>query len=120
MDYNLVKSKRRSISIVVQRDGTVVVKAPMRATKIYIDSVVDKNSQWINAQKAVHKKNAQQGRPLTDEEIGQLKVQALQIMTEKTHYYEQLMGVKCTSIKITSAKGSNNFPKSLTSLCFLA
>jgi hypothetical protein len=43
----IVRSRRRTITLVVTQDATLVVRAPLRASISYIESVVRKKSAWI-------------------------------------------------------------------------
>jgi len=43
----IVRSRRRTITLVVTQDSTLVVRAPLRASNAYIESVVRKKSAWI-------------------------------------------------------------------------
>ena len=47
IEYRLVRSKRKSVSLQVLSDGTVLVRAPMRCRKDYIDSFVASKEAWI-------------------------------------------------------------------------
>ncbi len=46
MEYYLVRTKRRTVSISV-REGTVVVHAPLRSSQAAIDAIVQKRADWI-------------------------------------------------------------------------
>jgi predicted metal-dependent hydrolase len=43
----IVRSRRRSITLVVTQDSTLVVRAPLRASISYIESMIRKKSAWI-------------------------------------------------------------------------
>lgn len=43
----LIRSSRKSISIIIHPDGNVVVRAPYRATKKQISDVLNKRKDWI-------------------------------------------------------------------------
>ena len=47
ISYRLVRSKRKTLSLQVLSDGTVLVRAPMRCGKSYIDSFVASKEPWI-------------------------------------------------------------------------
>lgn len=47
ISYQLVRSKRKTLSLQVLSDGTVLVRAPMRCGKSYIDSFVSSKEPWI-------------------------------------------------------------------------
>jgi predicted metal-dependent hydrolase len=43
----LVRSKRRTIALIVERDGSLTVRAPMRVSKSEIESFVREQTDWI-------------------------------------------------------------------------
>ena len=47
MDYKIIRSKRKTISIEIKKDKTVTVRAPLRATDEYIEKVVKSKQSWI-------------------------------------------------------------------------
>lgn len=59
INYSLIKSSRKSIGIIVNSDGSVVVRAPQRATKKEIDEVINKRFDWI----LKHKKKFEEQGP---------------------------------------------------------
>ncbi len=44
---NLIRSKRRTIALIVERDGTLTVRAPKRATSSQIMTFVQEKVNWI-------------------------------------------------------------------------
>ena len=47
LNYSLIKSSRKSIGIIVHPDGSVVVRAPRRASNSQIQEVLDGRIDWI-------------------------------------------------------------------------
>ncbi len=47
MEYTLIKSKRRTISIMIDKDANVIVKAPVAVSQKYIDEYVASKKSWI-------------------------------------------------------------------------
>jgi predicted metal-dependent hydrolase len=43
----LVRSKRRTIALIVERDGTFTVRAPLRVPRAEIDSFIQQKADWI-------------------------------------------------------------------------
>ena len=48
----IVRSKRKTIALIVKPDGNVIVRAPMRASVAFIHEFVEKNAEWIRKKKA--------------------------------------------------------------------
>lgn len=47
LNYSIVKSSRKTISIIVHPDGRVVVRAPIRATNRQVQDVLNGRKEWI-------------------------------------------------------------------------
>lgn len=56
--YSLIKSSRKTVGIIVNSDGSVVVRAPHRATKKQIDELLNRRIDWI----LKHKKRFEEQR----------------------------------------------------------
>jgi predicted metal-dependent hydrolase len=50
---HLIHSRRKTVALIVQRDGTLTVRAPLRMSGIHIQEFIQNHAQWI------HKKQAQ-------------------------------------------------------------
>jgi len=47
MQYQLIRSKRKSISVSFDKDINIVVKAPYRVSKFQIDAFINEKEEWI-------------------------------------------------------------------------
>jgi predicted metal-dependent hydrolase len=47
LDYQLIRSDRKSIGITVERDRRVVVRAPERASDVAVSSAIERKRLWI-------------------------------------------------------------------------
>ena len=45
----VIRTDRKSIALIVKRDGTLVVRAPINATDEQISSTINRKSIWIEA-----------------------------------------------------------------------
>ena len=52
MDYQILRSDRKTLCIQVRADGTVVVRAPKRCSRKYIDDFVQSKADWIVSRQA--------------------------------------------------------------------
>lgn len=50
--YRLIRSRRRTIALIVQSDGTLVVRAPLRAPEQFIREFIASKADWIRKQQA--------------------------------------------------------------------
>lgn len=121
MAIKIIRSGRKSLSLSVDDELNVVVRAPYSANDALINDFVSKNSQWIS--KAVERKKAFLSRVnITDNEVESLIRQAKDIIPKRVDYFSSIMNIYPTGIKITKAKkrfGSCNQKNSLCFSCFL-
>ena len=45
--YKIIRSRRRTVSVIVERDGSLVVRAPLRYPEKSIEEFVFKKREWI-------------------------------------------------------------------------
>ena len=55
MDIQIIKSRRRTVSIEVHTDGSVILRAPDRITKKELDIFIDKHMSWIESKQQLMK-----------------------------------------------------------------
>jgi predicted metal-dependent hydrolase len=67
----IIRSRRRSIALVVERDGRLVIRAPLRASLSQIRALVLQHAEWIRAkqQQARAEFNALPARRFVDGEL---------------------------------------------------
>ena len=46
-DYTLIRSRRRTLSMELKRDGTLVVRAPLRLSAERIEAFVAAHEDWL-------------------------------------------------------------------------
>lgn len=103
MDYTLIYSDRRTVSISV-KGGVLTVRAPRKMPRDIIEKFLSKHLDWIKKHLNEAQLHAEKFDNLTDEEILRLKKEARVYLRAKTEYYSEIMGLKCGRITITSAK----------------
>lgn len=120
MDYHLIKTKRKTISLSVNNKLQVIVRAPMHVNKKFIDSFVEKHTQWIERQKKIiqNRNNNRSNNALSKEDIEKLKALAKDLLPKRVNHYSDIMGVSPSGIKITSAKSRWGSCSYKNSLCF--
>jgi predicted metal-dependent hydrolase len=47
MEYNLVRTRRKTIALIVDKDARLIVRAPHAASKSYIDNLINEKAEWI-------------------------------------------------------------------------
>ena len=123
MKVEVIKSNRKTISICVNNDLSVTVKAPIRATNRDIEKILKSKESWILTHiEKMRKQNDeleknQPGR-LTNAEINALADRAFVEIPARVRHFAELLGVKYGRITIRnqktrwgscSSKGNLNF-----------
>ena len=60
MDIQIIKSRRRTVSIEVHTDGSVILRAPNRMTKKELDIFIDKHMSWIESKQQLMKERKEE------------------------------------------------------------
>lgn len=116
--YELVRSRRKTLAIEVDRTGRVVIRAPMRATGEQIERFVAAHADRI-ARAQARQRARLAAHPEPDEaRRAELIRRAKEELPPKVAYYAQLMGVQPTGLKITSARTRFGSCSGKNSLCF--
>lgn len=120
-DYTLIRSRRKTISIEIDGNAKLTVRAPMRAPKYEIQRFLDEKSTWIEKHmaKAVKRmEKARQTEPISRWELRDLGEEALRVLPLKVSHYAEIIGVTYGHITIRnqktlwgscSSKGNLNF-----------
>lgn len=58
IEYRLIRSDRRTLSISVDREGALVVRAPMRMSKADIEAFITQKQRWIEEKQSQARKAA--------------------------------------------------------------
>lgn len=120
-EYLVEKSYRRTLSVSVKPDGSVIVKAPMFVRNADIKRFVEAHADWI--EKAINKNVVRSEQlshvdRLSDAELRALKRKARDLIVPLVEEYADLMGVSYGTVAIRaqqtrfgscSAKGNLNF-----------
>ena len=117
-EYKLIRSKRKRISIQIDDNCQVVVRAPMKMSKDEIDKMVLGQTDWIDKHMPRARERMKQSMRYTPELLNELSQKAKEILPSKVAYYSSLMGVEPTGIKITTARKRFGSCSGKNSLCF--
>ena len=117
----IIRSNRKSISIEITKDLSVLVRAPLRMSDKKIAEFVELKSDWIDKHiELVRERNEKNADVVkfTDVEIKELAQKAKEYIPERVAYYAQIMNVSYGRITIRnqvsrwgscSTKGNLNF-----------
>lgn len=117
-DYTLVRSRRRTLSMELKRDGTVVVRAPLRLGAEKIDAFVAAHEAWlVRARARLSERLAAHPEP-TEAEREALLARAGTELPRRVAYWSGVTGLVPTGVRITDAKTRFGSCNSKNSLCF--
>ena len=120
-EFELIRSRRKTISIQIKPDCSVTVRAPLRMARRDIYRFVEEKNDWIEKHlEVMRKKLAEQPAPkkLSLKEIKELANAALEFIPPRTEKYAKIIGVSYGRITIRnqktrwgscSSKGNLNF-----------
>ena len=101
--HQIVRSRRRSIALIITDDAKLVVRAPWRVPDEYIIQLVSKKRSWIE-RKLVEMADRPKPLSFTPQEKKRFKKEALVKIRERCALYAAITGYKPASVKITSAE----------------
>lgn len=103
-EYRLKRSGRKTLSLEITAELEVLVRAPWNVPVREIDRFVEKHGKWI-AEHLEKRRTLLEKRPEPSlEEVEELKRRAKAYIPARVAYYEAIMGLSPSSVKITSAK----------------
>lgn len=104
-DVEIIRSKRRSISVEVQSDGRVVCRAPMRMSEAEIDNFLGSRRDWIEKYRSRAAERQNDAEPkLTADEIETLADAALEDIPKRAAHFAPIVGVDYGRITIRNQK----------------
>ena len=124
MDYKLIRSRRRTVSVEVG-DSSVIVRAPMRFTRAQADEFVRKHERWIEEKLSRGRElneAAQRAPKLSPEELEELYRRAREYIPARAEHYAGLLGESCGRVTIRCQRtrwGSCSAKRNLNFNCLL-
>ncbi len=119
-DYTLIRSERKSVSIQVDSDCNITVRAPLRLSQKEIDKILLEKKSWLEKTIISQREKRKVIKEYSEDDIKLLRKKAKEIIPQKVDYYANIMQVNPNSVKINSAKkrygscsGTNNLNFSL-------
>ena len=117
-DYELKRSKRKTLSLTVTKDLKVSVKAPVGCPQKTIDDFVLSHEKWINEHIEKKKSRLSLEKTLDEKRVSELRALAAAELPRRVEYYSEKMGLYPTSVKITSAATRFGSCSGKNSICF--
>lgn len=103
----IVRSNRKTLSLQIKPDGTLLVRAPLCLPKAEIEDFLREKSHWIekNLAKVKDASRAGEEAPLSMEDIRALADEAMQAIPPRVHRFAERMGVTYGRITIRNQQG---------------
>lgn len=118
MDYELTRSKRKTLSMTITKSLAISVKAPLKYPKVLIDEFVASHEKWIERHKEIQRVRNLTETELDEGRITELKALAKAEIPRRVEHYSNIMELYPSSVKITSAKTRFGSCSGKNSLCF--
>ena len=117
LNYTVKRSKRKTVGLEITKDCEIIVRAPIGMSDKRIAEFVEKCSVWIAKKLPEAQKRASRSREIgkMGAELRRAAYEAIPPLVEK---YSKLMGLKPSSVKITSAEKRFGSCSSKNGLCF--
>ena len=119
-DYTVIRSKRKSVSIQVDVDCNITVRAPLRLSDKEIEKILLEKKDWLEKTIILQREKKREIKQYSDADIKLLRKKAKEIIPQRVAFYSEIMQLYPASVKINSAKkrygscsGSNNLNFSL-------
>lgn len=118
MEAKLIRSARRTLSLGINRDGELVIRAPLGMPKKEIEAFVKEKARWIETHRLKVLEEQAQGEPLDEQAIRELKEKTREKIAPMLSRHARQMGVDYGRVTVRcqqtrwgscSAKGSLNF-----------
>ena len=116
--YRLIRAKRKTVSLRIEEDGTLTVRAPLRMAIRETDQIVEEHREWILTRLKALEARKQVKRTYTEQERESGKKMARKAIIEKCQMFGEQMGISYGMISIReqktrwgscSSKGNLNF-----------
>lgn len=103
IEYEIIRSKRRTLAFEVKRGGKVIVRSPFFLTEQKITEFLSLRYDWLV--NAVEKQKSRKDKyDISPEEINILKQKAVEILPKRVEFYSKIMNLYPKSVKINFAK----------------
>ena len=107
ISYQIIRSSRKTMSLEIKADGSVVVRAPLRLSEAKIQKFVKEKQEWIlkNLEK-IQKRDAQKEnvQKLSALERQHLQNKACVVIPRRVAYYAEKLGVSYGKITLRQQK----------------
>ena len=107
ISYQIIRSSRKTMSLEIKADGSVVVRAPLRLSEAKIQKFVEEKQEWILKNlEEIQKRDAQKEnvQKLSALERQHLQNKACVVIPRRVAYYAEKLGVSYGKITLRQQK----------------
>ena len=118
MEYQLIRSRRKTLALEITREAKLVVRAPLRCPQRTIDRFLQEKEGWIVTHLAQMQARRQAHPEPTAEQEAALRQQAKEVLPPLVARWAEVMGVEPTGITVTGARSRFGSCSAQNRLCF--
>ena len=120
MKYELIRSDRKTLSLEIKKDCSILVRAPKKCPEKTIDEFIRKNSDWIERTliKIQQRNQFAEKYAISDSDKAEYIKKAKQYLPERTKYWSKITGLTPAYVHITSAEKRYGSCNSKNGICF--
>lgn len=118
MDYTLIRSTRKTLSLSLREDGSLLVRAPRLVSIHKIEEFINSKQAWIEKKRALLAERQRNHPQKTKEEIQEQIAQGYAILSPLVEEYAAQMNVRPTALSITKAEKRFGSCSSGGHICF--
>ncbi len=122
MNYRLIRSRRKTLSLEITHEGELLVRAPMQYPRALIERFIQEKKEWITTHGARQKAKAERYPMPSEGELAALTEKARELLPPLVEKYASVMQVTPSSVRITRARkrfGSCSGKNALNFSCLL-
>lgn len=118
MEYQWVRSNRKTTAIQINEKGDIIVRSPYSVSRRKVEQMLREKQDWIEKHQKAIKEKENSRREITEQERREGIERAKQILPARIQYYAKIMGVTYGRITLReqktrwgscSSKGNLNF-----------
>lgn len=116
--YQLIRSKRRTLALLITRECKVIVRAPQKLPQKEIDRFLEDHTEWLRYHLLRQQQRTQAEGVVSPEEKSEYIRQANEVLPQRTAFFADVMGVFPTKVRITDAKARFGSCSAKNGICF--
>ena len=106
MEYNVIRSKRKTLALVITAQGEIIVRSPLRCSEKLIEAFVQSHEDWIskNLAKVEARRKSAAAYDIDESQKAEYIRRAKEYLPLRTQYWSEITGLHPSYVKITFAE----------------